>query len=182
MLDDKRVHIFLGKCGGKHLLLNVHWMGQKKHQPKYYWNSTEVPLIFLCFLCVSLSVMRIFVSCLHWFCPYAESVYFPQCLSVFCGIVSVSLPSWKPHFLWSIGVLFILACLHTILVCLVLFNKKQGLTRHRSMAHPVVFRYISYSTTFAEHSVHCLRRCLAFGWAGTCLFLSLQLEVNHTPP
>ena len=34
---------------------------------------------------------------------------------------------------------------------------KQGPTRHRPMAHPVVFRYLSYSTTFAEHAVHRLR-------------------------
>ena len=47
---------------------------------------------------------------------------------------------------------------------------KQGPTRHRPMAHPVVFRYVSYSTTLAEHAVHCLRQCLAFGRAGTCLF------------
>ena len=41
------------------------------------------------------------------------------------------------------------------------------------MAHPVVFRYISYSTTLAEHDVHRLRRCPAFGRAKTCLFLSV---------
>ena len=34
---------------------------------------------------------------------------------------------------------------------------KQGPTRHRPMAHPVVFRYVSYSTTLAEHAVHRLR-------------------------
>ena len=58
-------------------------------------------------------------------------------------------------------------------------NKKQGPTRHRPMAHPVVFRYLSYFTTLAEHAVHCLRRCPAFGRAGTCLFLSVQLDVSH---
>ena len=41
--------------------------------------------------------------------------------------------------------------------------KEQGPTRHRPMAHPVVFRYLSYSTTLAEHAVHRLRRCTAFG-------------------
>ena len=51
---------------------------------------------------------------------------------------------------------------------------KQGPTRHRPMAHPVVFRYLSYSTTLAEHAVHRLRRCPAFGQAGTCFFLSVQ--------
>ena len=51
---------------------------------------------------------------------------------------------------------------------------KQGPTRHRPMAHPVVFRYLSYSTTFAEHAVHRLRQCPAFGRAGTCLFSSVQ--------
>ena len=29
---------------------------------------------------------------------------------------------------------------------------EQGPTRHRPMAHPVMFRYISYSTTLAEHA------------------------------
>ena len=42
------------------------------------------------------------------------------------------------------------------------------------MAHPLVFRYISYSTTLAEYAIHRLRQCPAFGWAGTCLFLSVQ--------
>ena len=32
------------------------------------------------------------------------------------------------------------------------FFVKQGPTRHRPMAHPVVFRYLSYSTTLAEHA------------------------------
>ena len=50
---------------------------------------------------------------------------------------------------------------------------KQGLTRHRPMAHPVMFRYLSDSTTLAEHAVHRLRRCPAFGRAGTCLFSSV---------
>ena len=35
--------------------------------------------------------------------------------------------------------------------------KQQGQTWHRPMAHPWVFRYISYSTTLAEHAIHCLR-------------------------
>ena len=55
-------------------------------------------------------------------------------------------------------------------------ESKQGPTGHRPMAHPVVFRYLSYFTTFAEHAIHRLRRCLAFGRAWTCLFLSVQLD------
>ena len=46
------------------------------------------------------------------------------------------------------------------------------------MAHPVVFRYLSYSTTIAEHAVRRLRRGPAFGRAGICLFLSVQLDVT----
>ena len=53
---------------------------------------------------------------------------------------------------------------------------KPGPTRHRPMANPIVFRYLSYSTTFAENAVHCLRRCPAFGQAWTCLFSSVQLD------
>ena len=34
---------------------------------------------------------------------------------------------------------------------------KKGPTRHRPMALPVVFRYLSYSTIFAEHAIHSLR-------------------------
>ena len=60
---------------------------------------------------------------------------------------------------------------------LVFFEEKQGLTRHRPIAHPVVFRYPSYSPMFGEHAIHCLRRCPAFGRAETCLFLSVQW--NH---
>ena len=44
------------------------------------------------------------------------------------------------------------------------------------MAHPIMFRYLSYSTTLAKHAVHRLRQCPAFGRAGTCLFLSVQLD------
>ena len=55
---------------------------------------------------------------------------------------------------------------------------KQGPTQHRPMAHPVVLRYLSYSTTLAEHAVHHLRRCLAFGRARTCLFLSVNLKCD----
>ena len=41
-------------------------------------------------------------------------------------------------------------------------EKKKGTTRHRPMAHPVLFRYLSYSTRFAEYGpVHRLRRCPA---------------------
>ena len=54
------------------------------------------------------------------------------------------------------------------------FQQKQGPTRHRPMAHPVVFRYVSYSTTLAEHAVHRLRQCPDYGRAGTCLFSSVQ--------
>ena len=54
--------------------------------------------------------------------------------------------------------------------------KKQGPTRHRPIAHPVVLRYCSYSTTLAEHTVHGLQRCLAFVRAGTCLFLSVNMK------
>ena len=53
-------------------------------------------------------------------------------------------------------------------------HKQQGPTRHGPKAHPVVFRYLSYSTTFAEHAVHRLRWCKTFGWARTCLFLFFQ--------
>ena len=59
-------------------------------------------------------------------------------------------------------------------------KKKQGLTRHRPMAHPIVFRYLSYSTTLSEHAVHYIRRCPAFGRSGTYLFSSVQLDGN--PP
>ena len=59
-------------------------------------------------------------------------------------------------------------------------EEEQGTTLHRPMAHPVVFRYLSYSTTLAEHAVHRLRRCPAFGRAGTCLFLSVQLQVSQS--
>ena len=41
------------------------------------------------------------------------------------------------------------------------------------MAHPVMFRYLSYSTALAEHAVHRLRQCPAFGQAGARLFLSV---------
>ena len=37
-------------------------------------------------------------------------------------------------------------------------KKKQGPTRHRPMAHPVVFRYLSYSTTLAEYAFHRIHR------------------------
>ena len=53
---------------------------------------------------------------------------------------------------------------------------EQGLTRNRPMANPVVFKYLSYSTTLAEHAVHRLRRCPAFVRARTCLFLSVNLK------
>ena len=32
------------------------------------------------------------------------------------------------------------------------YNTKQGSTWHGPMAHPIVFRYLSYSTTLAEHA------------------------------
>ena len=48
---------------------------------------------------------------------------------------------------------------------------EQGPSRQRPMAHPVVFKYLSYSPTLAEHAVHRLWRCLSFDRAGTCLFL-----------
>ena len=35
-----------------------------------------------------------------------------------------------------------------------------------------------YYTMLAEDAVHCLRRYLAFGRAWTCLFLSVQLDVE----
>ena len=60
--------------------------------------------------------------------------------------------------------------------------KKQGPIRHRPMAHPVMFRYLSYSTTLPEHAVHRLRRCPAFSRAGTCLFLSVQLDDQSVTP
>ena len=70
----------------------------------------------------------------------------------------------------------------SIMICqtaLTRFGRKQGLTRHRPIAHPVVFRYLSYSTTFAEYGpVHRLRRCPAFGRAGTCLF-TMFTEYGH---
>ena len=56
------------------------------------------------------------------------------------------------------------------------FVWKQGPTRHRPMAHPVVFKYLTHSTTNAEHVVHRLSRCPAFVRAGKCLFLSVQLD------
>ena len=37
---------------------------------------------------------------------------------------------------------------------LLIHQTKQGPTRHRPMAHPVVFRYLSYSTTLALHAIH----------------------------
>ncbi len=51
---------------------------------------------------------------------------------------------------------------------------KKGPTGNRPMAHPIVFRYLSYSTTLAEHAVHRLQRCLAFDQVGTCFFLSVS--------
>ena len=60
------------------------------------------------------------------------------------------------------------------------FYKKQGRTRHRPMAHPVVLRYLSYSTTLEKHAVHRLRRCPAFGRVGTCLFLSVNLNMSES--
>ena len=60
-------------------------------------------------------------------------------------------------------------------------HKEQGPTRHRPMAQPVVLRYLSYSTTLAEHAVHRLQRCPAFGRPGTCLFLSVQLDYQSRP-
>ena len=80
----------------------------------------------------------------------------------------------KHHFcVWSAEPDF-LVCLFVIAMVLWQSVTKQGPTRHRLMAHPVVFGYLSYSTTLAEHAVHRLRRCTAFGWAGTCLFSSVQ--------
>ena len=41
-----------------------------------------------------------------------------------------------------------------------------------------------YSITLAEHAILCQQRCPAFGQAGTCLFLSGQLDgkwVSHRP-
>ena len=38
------------------------------------------------------------------------------------------------------------------------------------------FKYLSYSTTIADHAVHRLQLCLAFGQAWTCLFLSVQQD------
>ena len=60
--------------------------------------------------------------------------------------------------------------------------RKQGPTQHRPMADPVVLRYLSYSTMLAKHAVHRPWQCPAFGRAGTCLFLSVQLDnqwVSH---
>ena len=45
-------------------------------------------------------------------------------------------------------------------------KKKQGPTLHRPMAHPVVLRYLSYSTTLADHAVHRLRRAVPGLWRG----------------
>ena len=53
---------------------------------------------------------------------------------------------------------------------------KQGPTRPRLMASPVVLRCISYTTTLVEHAIHCLRLCPAFGRVGTCLFVSVQFD------
>ena len=39
-----------------------------------------------------------------------------------------------------------------------------------------MFRYLSYSTIFAEHAVHHLWWCPSFCRAGTCLFLSGNLK------
>ena len=44
---------------------------------------------------------------------------------------------------------------------------EQGPTLHRPMPHPVVFKYLSYSTTLSEHAAYRRRRCTAFGRAGT---------------
>ena len=52
------------------------------------------------------------------------------------------------------------------------FVQEQGPTRHRPMAHPVVFRYISYFTKLAEHAVHRLRRCP--GWDMFVLVCSVR--------
>ena len=58
-------------------------------------------------------------------------------------------------------------------------RSKQGPTRQRPMGLPVVCWYLSYSTTLAEHAVHRLRWCPAFGRAGTCLFLSVQWNMSE---
>ena len=56
---------------------------------------------------------------------------------------------------------------------------KQGPTRHRPMAHAVVFQYLSYSTRLAEHAVHRLRRCP--GWDMFVLVCSVRWSVSHLP-
>ena len=55
-------------------------------------------------------------------------------------------------------------------------KRKQGPTWQIHMTTPLVFRYLFYSTTLAKHDIRCLKRCLAFGWAQACLFLSVQLD------
>ena len=55
-------------------------------------------------------------------------------------------------------------------------NLNKGWHSTEPWSTSIVFRYLSYSTMFAEYAVHHLWRCLAFGWAGTCLFLSFNLK------
>ena len=53
----------------------------------------------------------------------------------------------------------------------------------RILAHPVVFRCLSYSTTLAEHAVHRLA-VVGLPRAGTCLFSAVQSDdqlVSHPP-
>ena len=59
---------------------------------------------------------------------------------------------------------------------------KQGLTFHRPIAHSIVFRHLSYSTMLAEHAVHRLRQCPAFGPPGhVCSCLFSQILAYHHP-
>ena len=60
-------------------------------------------------------------------------------------------------------------------------KKNKGQHGTDPWSTPIVFRYLSYSTELAEHAVHHLRRCLAFGQSWTCLFMSLQLNGYWRP-
>ena len=63
--------------------------------------------------------------------------------------------------------------LHDIVSLGLALGKKQGPTWHRPMDHPLVLRYLSYSTTLAEHVIHLQRQCPALAGLGhvcLCLF------------
>ena len=66
-------------------------------------------------------------------------------------------------------------------VCQLLIRKpiKTRIDTEQTHGPPRSFRYLSFSTTLAEHDAHRLQQCPAFGWARTCLFLSVQWNMSE---